>query len=402
MPILVVGAGVSGATLARVFAEAGYAVTVCEARDEPGGHCATRIDPETGVMVHAHGPHIFHTGDMATWAFVQRFGTFLPYRHRVEARLKGARYALPVTLTTINQFFRRDFSSAEARRYIAAQCLSIEHPQNFEEAALAQIGPALYEAFFKPYTEKQWGRAARDLPASVFARLPVRYTQCADYFDHPVQAIPVAGYSALVAAMLRHPKIDLHLGCNVTAETVAGFDHIFWTGPIDAYFGYCHGHLAYRSLRFAHERITGWAQSVAVVNYPARDVPWTRITEHRHFAPHSAARGSVLTREYPFEAGPDDTPYYPVRLAHEKAQLGQYVAAALAQDRVSFAGRLGTYRYLDMDVAIREARSLAHASVKALRRHAPPPVFAPEVETCLSAQPVLHVGQIGRKAPQCA
>ena len=224
----------------------------------------------------------------------------------------------------------------------------------------------------------------------------------ADYFNHPIQAIPAEGYSAVVAAMLAHPNIALHLGQSVTAQGNGGFDHVFWTGPIDAYFKHQHGHLVYRSLRFEHERLPDPAQALAVMNYPAQDVPWTRITEHRHFAPERAVRGSVITREYPFEAGPNDTPYYPVRLAREKAQLGRYIAAALGQHGVSFAGRLGTYRYLDMDVAIREARNLALSAVAALRMGQRPPVFAPEVETCLSVQPILETGQVGRKAPQCA
>ena len=402
MPVLVVGAGFSGATLARECAEAGLKVTVIEARNDVGGHCATKIDPETGVMIHCHGPHIFHTADLATWAFIRRFGAFMPYRHRVDASLRGQVFPLPITLATINQFFGHNFTSEAARRFIAAQCIPISNPQNFEEAALSQIGPALYQAFFKPYTEKQWGRPAHALPASVFARLPVRFTMRADYFNHPIQAIPAEGYSAVVAAMLAHPNIALHLGQSVTAQDSGGFDHVFWTGPIDAYFKHQHGHLAYRSLRFEHERLPDPAQALAVMNYPAPDVPWTRITEHRHFAPERAVRGSVITREYPFEAGPNDTPYYPVRLAREKAQLGRYIAAALGQHGVSFAGRLGTYRYLDMDVAIREARSLARSAVAALRMGQRPPVFAPEVETCLSVQPILETGQVGRKAPQCA
>ncbi len=369
MQILLVGAGLSGAVMARELAVAGHRVTVLEARDHVAGNCHTERCPETGVLVHVYGPHIFHTDDAEVWDYVQRFARFMPYRHQVRATHAGRVYGLPVTLHTINQFFGRAFRPDEARAFIAETQAdrSITDPQSFEEQALAMVGPALYEAFFKGYTEKQWGRSPTELPAAILKRLPLRFSYDDNYFFHRFQGIPEAGYTAMVAAMLDHPGIDLHLGTPFAPEHAARADHLFWSGPLDGYFGHRLGRLGYRTLDFERFTATGDWQGCAVMNYPDADCAFTRITEHKHFAPWERHAESVLYREYPRACGADDIPYYPVRLLHEKALLAEYERLAAAEQGVTFLGRLGTYRYLDMDVTIRAALDAARG-FRAARR----------------------------------
>lgn len=360
-PVLIAGAGLTGATLARVLAEAGLRVEVFETRDHVAGNCHTARDPETGVMVHHHGPHIFHTDDDRIWAFATRFARFRPYHHRVHTRLGGAVYPLPLTLQTLAQFFGRGFSPNEARAFLAGQALPIAAPANFEEQALALMGPALYEAFFQGYTRKQWGRDPRDLPASLLKRLPLRFSYDSRYFHHSRQAIPEAGYTAWIAAMLDHPQITLHLSQGLAPEDPRPRAHLFWTGPLDAYFGHRFGRLGYRTLDFEHRRHSGDFQGTPVMNFADLGVPYTRITEHKHFAPWEEHADTLISYETPRACGPGDLPYYPIRLAQEKSMLARYEAAAAELGDVTFAGRLGSYRYLDMDVCIREALDLAQA-----------------------------------------
>lgn len=401
MPVLVVGAGFSGATLARDLAEAGLDVHVIEARDQIGGHCATSTDPETGVMRHHHGPHIFHTDRLDIWRYVQRFGRFRPYLHRVRARIGTRDFGLPINLTTINAFFGREMTSDEARAFIAAQTCPHPDPQSFHDQARAVIGPALYEAFFAPYTRKQWGRDPRDLPASVFNRLPVRFDRGASYFHHKIQAIPEEGYSAVIVRMLRHDKITLRLSTPVArlADIGRGWDHVFWTGPFDAAFGGCEGALAYRTLDFEWHRGTDIGQDCAVTNFPQAEIAHTRITDYRHFTPWQRHDRAVISVEYPREAKAGDIPYYPVRLAGEMATLARYEALAAACAGVSFVGRLGTYRYLDMDRCILEARGLARAYLEARAQGLPPPIFAHgDLPTCHPATAGLEGVKISRQA----
>jgi UDP-galactopyranose mutase len=285
---------------------------------------------------------------------------FLPYKNRVKAQARGRVYSLPINLLTINQFFGQILRPDEARAFIEAQAdTSITEPRSFEDQALRFVGRRLYEAFFKGYTEKQWGCHPRELPASILKRLPVRFDYNDDYFAHRFQGMPEGGYTAMVASILNHPGIEVALSTPYSPEMRQGAAHVFWSGPLDAWFGHDLGRLGYRTLDFERFTHRGDWQGCAVMNYCDAGVPWTRITEHKHFAPWEAHEGSVLYREHSRAAGPGDIPYYPIRQVAEKALLGQYVARAARESGVTFVGRLGTYRYLDMDVTIREALDTA-------------------------------------------
>ena len=359
--LVMVGAGLSGAVIGRQLAEAGHHVTIVEARDHIGGNCHTMRDADTGVMVHVYGPHIFHTDDAGVWEYVNRFARFMPYQNRVKATTGGQVYSLPVNLHTINQFFGRSMTPDEARAFITDEQAdtSITDPRTFEEQALRFIGRALYEAFFKGYTMKQWGCHPRELPASILKRLPVRFNYDDNYFFHKFQGMPEQGYSAMIAAILDHPNIEVRLSTRFSRDQAADYDHVFWSGPLDGWYGFDRGRLGYRTLDFERFTYRGDYQGCAVMNYGEQGVPYTRITEHKHFAPWESHDGSVLYREFSRAAGPDDTPYYPIRQVREKALLAEYVQRAGGEQGVTFVGRLGTYRYLDMDVTIREALDTA-------------------------------------------
>ena len=366
MNITIAGAGLSGAVMGRVLADAGHKVTIHDARDHIAGNCHTERCPRSGVLVHKYGPHIFHTDDAEVWDYVNAYATFRPYKNRVKSTVGGAVYTLPVNLHTINQFFGRTMSPTEAREFITERAdKSIKTPANFEEQALSMIGRDLYEAFFKGYTEKQWGMSPTALPASILKRLPLRFNYDDNYFFHRFQGMPEQGYTYMVAGILDHDRIDVHLSSPLDPQEIRG-DHLIWTGPLDAYFAHAKGHLGYRTLDFEQIDASGDFQGCAVMNYGDPDVPWTRISEHKHFAPWEEHAETVCFREYARACGPEDIPYYPIRLADEKAALTEYEALAAETTGVSFVGRLGTYRYLDMDVTIREALDQGRALVARL------------------------------------
>lgn len=376
MHCLMVGAGLSGAVIGRRLAEEGHQVTIMDGRAHVGGNCHTERDEDTGVLVHRYGPHIFHTDDPEVWTYVNGFATFRPYKNQVKTTTRGAVYSLPINLHTINQFFGRTFSPDEARAFLLTRAdRTITNPQTFEEQALHFVGRELYEAFFKGYTIKQWGCQPSELPASILKRLPVRFNYDDNYFFHRFQGMPEAGYTAMIARILDHPRIAVHLDAPVRRDQAGAYDHVFYSGPIDGWFNYRLGRLGYRTLDFERFTHKGDWQGCAVMNYGDVDIPWTRITEHKHFAPWESHEGSVLYREYSRACGPEDIPYYPIRQVAEKTLLADYVALARKETNVTFTGRLGTYRYLDMDVTIREALDCATTFLRSLTDGTPMPAF---------------------------
>ena len=376
MRYCIVGAGFSGAVIGRALAQAGHEVLVVDERPHVAGNCHSERDSETGVMTHVYGPHIFHTGDERVWAYVQQFGIMRPYRHRVQAVSGGLVYSLPVNLLTINQFFRKAMGPREAAAFVASKTRKIEEPANFEEQALSMIGPELYKAFFRGYTRKQWGLDPTRLPASILKRLPLRFNFDDSYFAHPHQAMPERGYTELVAEILDTPRLELRLGARFE-DLTEPFAHVVYSGPIDRYFGYDLGRLGYRTLDFEIIRAKEDYQGAAVINYCDEDIPFTRITEHKHFAPWEKDRsdGTILYREFSRFCGPNDIPYYPIRQTDEEAMLKQYVDRAAATRGVTFVGRLGSYRYLDMDVTIGEALAAADGMLERIARGAAIPTF---------------------------
>ena len=366
---LMVGAGLSGAVIGRELAEHGHDVTVVDSRDHIGGNCHTERDSDTGVMVHVYGPHIFHTDDEEVWRYVNNYANFLPYKNRVKTTSKGQVFSLPVNLHTINQFFRKTMRPEEARDFITQEQAdtSITDPQSFEEQAMRFVGRDLYEAFFKGYTIKQWGCHPSELPASILKRLPVRFNYDDNYFFHKFQGMPENGYTDMIQGILDHPSITVKLNTTFDRGMGDAYDHVFYSGPLDGYFDYELGRLGYRTLDFERFTYDGDYQGCAVMNYGEEEVPYTRITEHKHFAPWETHEGSVCYREFSRAAGPEDIPYYPIRQVKEKALLLEYVELARRTQKVTFVGRLGTYRYLDMDVTIRESLDTANSALAAIR-----------------------------------
>ncbi|QEM82173.1 UDP-galactopyranose mutase [Halomonas binhaiensis] len=376
MNFCLVGAGFSCAVIGRELAGAGHRVTIIDVRDHVAGNCHTERDTETNVMTHVYGPHIFHTDDQEVWEYVNRFTTFKSYVNRVKTTSMGQVFSLPINLHTINQFFGKTMRPDEARAFIEQQAdTSIEDPQTFEEQAMRFVGKELYEAFFKGYTQKQWGCHPSELPASILKRLPVRFNYNDNYFFHRFQGMPEHGYTKLVEGILDHPNITVKLSTRFERSMLDEYDHVFFSGPLDGFFDYELGRLGYRTLDFERFTYQGDYQGCAVMNYGEEEVPYTRITEHKHFSPWEEHDGSVCYREYSRECGEEDIPYYPIRLVKEKALLADYVEKARQTDKVTFVGRLGTYRYLDMDVTIREALDTARGFLKCVEEKKPAPAF---------------------------
>lgn len=361
--ILIVGAGFSGAVVANTLAKTGnYFIEVMDERNHIGGNCHTERDPETNVMVHKYGPHIFHTSNQKVWDYINSFGTFRPFVNRVKSVYMGKVYSMPINLHTINQFFGKAFSPKEAREWIESKGdSSIEDPKTFEDQAKKFVGEELYKAFFYGYTKKQWGTEPKNLPASILKRLPVRFSYDDNYYNDIYQGIPEAGYSSVIEKLFDHPNIKIHLGKRFLGETdsVSGFDHTFYTGPIDAYFSFRHGRLGYRTVFFKEHRTEGDFQGNPVINYADESTPYTRVHEHKHFTPWESHPKTIYFEEYSKETEAEDIPYYPKRLDGDMKMLQAYEAEVSRLSNVTFLGRLATYRYLDMHHIIEEALDCA-------------------------------------------
>lgn len=374
MGVLVVGAGFSGATVARSLAEAGILVHVIDERCHLAGNCHTDRDSDTGILVHRYGPHIFHTDCKDVWDFVGRFADFELYRHRVKTTAKGQVFSLPINLHTINQVFESALGPDEALLRIASG-ETVHVDKNFETRGRRLVGDTLFELFFAGYTRKQWGRSPSDLPAEIFSRLPLRFTYDDCYFDHRFQGLPKDGYTQMVRNMLDHPMIETSLGRPFTMHDRDGYQHVFYTGALDRFFEHRLGWLPYRTLDFDHEMTAGDFQGCPVMNYSDETVPFTRITEHKHFAPWEKHEKTIYSKEYARDARPGDVLYYPLRALSGKDLLKGYVELARRERQITFLGRLGTFRYLDMDKAISEARFVAGSYLNALRADRPAEVF---------------------------
>jgi len=359
--------------LARELAESGrFHLTVYDERTHVAGNCHTSRDAATGVMVHEYGPHIFNTSREDVWQYVNRWSKFHPYVNRVKAVTAEGVYSLPINLLTINQFFDRKLTPAQARDFVGSLGDgSIGEPRSFEDQALKFLGRDLYQNFFYGYTKKQWGVEPTELPASILKRLPVRFNYDDNYYNQTYQGIPENGYTRIVEKILDHPRIEVRLGERLHPEDAAGFAHVFWSGPMDGYFGYRLGRLNYRTLRFERFEESGDHQGNAVINYCEEQVPYTRIAEHKHFAPWETHEKTVCFREYSSHCEPGDTPYYPMRLEDDKEILGRYVDLARKVPNLTFIGRLGTYRYLDMHVVIGESLDLAKTCLASERSEWP-------------------------------
>jgi UDP-galactopyranose mutase len=378
--IAIAGAGLSGAVIAHELAKTGkYQVDVFETRDHVAGNCHSARDQETGVMVHIYGPHIFHTSNEKVWDYIRQFDEFMLFTNRVKAITQGRVFSLPINLLTINQFFGKAFSPPEAAKFMESiGDTSIANPQTFEEQALRFVGKELYEAFFKGYTMKQWGMHPSELPASILKRLPLRYNYDDNYYTSTFQGIPRNGYTYIVERMLDHANINVYLSAQLSRDMAGDYDHLFYSGPIDGWFDHSEGRLGYRTLDFVAEQSKGDYQGNAVINYCDPEVPWTRISEHKHFSPWELHEKTLIFKEYSRLCGENDTPYYPIRLVKEKAQLGRYVNLARGEKKVTFVGRLGTYRYLDMHITIAEALETVDKYVDTDARGDVMPVFSIE------------------------
>lgn len=376
---LIVGAGFSGAIIANELVTKYDHCTahVIDERGHIGGNCYTKRDAETDITEHVYGPHIFHTDRREVWDYVSRFIELVPFVNRVKCVYNGTVYSLPINLHTINQFFNKHLSPAEAEEFIKGIAdLSIEEPRTFEEQALKFIGKDLYEAFFLGYTKKQWGCEPKELPASILKRLPVRFNYNDNYYNSPLQGIPREGYTPMFEQLLSHPKIRLELNRRFDPlKDLELYDHVFFSGPIDAYFGYEYGPLGYRTVFFEKMVAEGDYQGNAVINYSDPNVPFTRITEHKHFTPWEKHDKTIYFKEYSKETTQNDIPYYPKRLQGDLLKLRAYKEKADAQNKTSFIGRLGTYKYMDMHQVIYEALTFASVIIDALEGGQPIPVF---------------------------
>ncbi len=362
--LIVVGSGFFGATVAeRAVSELGVRVAVIERRDHIGGNAHSYVEPTTGIEIHKYGTHIFHTSNAAVWEYANLFTQFNGYQHSVVTNHDGRIFQMPINLGTLCEFYGRSLSPAEARELVKREAdLGGLVPSNFEEKAISLIGRPLYEALIRGYTEKQWQTNPAELSAEIISRLPVRYTFDNRYFSDTWQGMPVDGYAAWIKRMFSDDRISMHLGTDfqdIHSELRNG-QVIVYTGPIDRYFGYRYGQLSWRTLDFETEIIDiPDFQGTSVMNFADVEVPFTRIHEFKHLHPEREVSPdrTVIMKEYSRFAKRNDEPYYPVNSDQDRATLRQLRDAAKAEKNVIFGGRLGSYQYLDMHMAIGSALS---------------------------------------------
>ena len=356
---LIVGSGLFGAVFAHEAVKAGNKVTVIEKRNHIAGNIYTKeVD---GIQVHEYGAHIFHTSNKKVWDYVQQFADFNRYTNSPVANYKGQMYNLPFNMNTFNEMWGvRTPQEALAKINEQRQEMAGKEPRNLEEQAISLIGRDIYEKLIKGYTEKQWGRPCTELPAFIIKRLPVRLIYDNNYFNDDYQGIPIGGYTKMVEKMLDHPNITVKLNTDFfdkKDEYLKNYDKVVYTGMIDKFFDYKLGELEYRSLRFeTEEKNVGNYQGNAVINYTDAETPYTRVIEHKHFEVGKGDKDkTIITREYPADWHRGDEPYYPVNNDRNNQLYAKYAELAKKQDKVIFGGRLGQYKYYNMDQVIEAA-----------------------------------------------
>ncbi len=368
--LIIVGSGFFGLTIAERAASLGRKVLVIDRRSHIGGNAYSENEPTTGIEVHRYGAHLFHTSNERVWEYVNRFTEFTSYVHRVYTNYQGEVFPLPINLGTVNQFFRSAHGPDAARALIAEQAAEIagSDVSNLEDKGISLIGRPLYEAFIRDYTAKQWQTDPKDLPAEIISRLPVRYTYDNRYFNDKYEGLPVNGYTAWIERMADHPNIEVRLNTDFFDESqpinkaaVVGQVPVVYTGPVDRYFDFSAGELGWRTLDFEEEVLNvGDYQGTSVMNYADGNVPYTRIHEFRHFHPEREypKDKTVIMREFSRFAESGDEPYYPVNTPTDREGVLAYRELAKGEKDVHFGGRLGTYQYLDMHMAIGSALSM--------------------------------------------
>lgn len=354
---VIVGSGFFGSVFAQQAVEAGKTVLVLEKRNHIGGNCFSYEYEDTLINVHLYGTHIFHTSDSKLWAYINRFTEFNRYQHRVLTTYKGKVFSMPINLGTINAFYNVNLKPGEAESFLASKRESIPNPRNLEEKAISLIGRELYDAFIKGYTMKQWGCDPRELPASIITRLPIRTSFHDSYFDDIYQGIPVGGYTPIFERMLKEIPVELSVDFFEDREHWMSLGRkVVYTGPVDRYFDYTHGHLNWRSVRFEIDRLgIDDYQGTSVMNYAETDVPYTRIHEpkHLHLERPWNRKDTVIIREFS-QVNPDE-PYYPVNFESDKEMFSKYEALMKSEKNAIFGGRLARYKYYDMHQVIASA-----------------------------------------------
>ena len=352
--LIVVGAGFYGMTIAERAASQGFRVVVIDKRDHIGGNAYSYLDSKSGIEVHKYGPHVFHTNSHEVFDYLSRFTEWTPYEQRTWTVSKGRVYPMPINLGTICLYNGRIMSPGEARSWVAGYAGEVTQPRNLEEKAISLIGRPLYEAFIRGYTLKQWQTEPILLPPEIITRLPVRYNFDNRYFNDIYQCMPRDGYTPIFEKMRASNRIAVHLGIDwFNLRPGSGSIPVVYTGPIDRYFDYQLGPLGWRTIDLQLETHTGDFQGCPVMNYADIEVPWTRISEFKHFHPHRTyGPDTIIAREFSRFASANDEPYYPINLATDKTRYDGYRDLATREANVLFGGRLGTYRYLDMHQAI--------------------------------------------------
>lgn len=362
--LIICGSGLFGLTVAQEYVQKfNRRVLIIEKRNHPGGNSWSEFDEETGIEIHKYGSHLFHTSNEKVWAFVNRFSNFVPYRHKVIARTESDFYNLPINLMTLSRFFGRTFNPEEAKSFLNSISSQIANPSSFEEAAISQIGQQLYETFFKGYTQKQWQVDPRSLSPEIYKRIPVRFNFEDGYFNDTHQGLPETGYSGLIQRLISHEKIDLVLDLDFQnlKRNISGKQITVYTGPIDQYFDFKFGPLGWRTLDFTVEKhpVDDY-QGNAVVNYVDVQTPFTRIHEFKHLHPERKYTNdmTIIMKEYSRFATENDEPYYPINTEENRIKLKKYRELISKSDRVFFGGRLGSFQYLDMHMAIASALTM--------------------------------------------